>query len=145
VSLSATQNTLHAASLQPPAPKRTPVLVRANETATRILERIIGHRYGALGLCGTALLLVVIATAVIGSQPHGDVPASALAHETALDRGEHAHVVSLERELRLSQRQLAAARLAVRELASRSQHNTTSGPGNHHPQRKERASGHRRA
>jgi hypothetical protein len=65
VSLSATQHPPDTVSLQSPAPNRTPVLERANGAAAGALERIIERRYGALALCLTALLLVLVVAVVI--------------------------------------------------------------------------------
>ena len=108
VSLSATQHDPATTSAPQPTPKRRNVLVRANEAATSTLERIIDYRYGALALCVTAVLVVLIAAVVIAT---------------------------LATELRASRAQLASAGIALTQTAG--PHHTTTGPGNETPKRKD--------
>jgi len=71
------------ASLQPQAPNHTPVLARANGAAAKALLRIIDRRYGALALCGAALLLVVIVAAVIALSRTGTASAAVTSQHSA--------------------------------------------------------------
>jgi len=156
VSLSAAQHNPDTARPGPPAPKPKPMLVRANGVAAKALERIIERRYGALALCVTALLLVLIVAVTIVSQRSGSAAAETshpvggsgasrvLARQHALAHREQAQIAGLESELRASRQQLSYARFALTHAGGRP-HNTTTDPSNQDPKRKERGSGHRRA
>lgn len=81
VSLSASQHDPDAVEPEPlPQPKRPPALERANGVATTTLERIIEQRYGALALCVTALLLVLILAVMIATERSGEATAAVTAH-----------------------------------------------------------------
>ena len=147
VSLSATQHNPDTARPEPPAPKPTPMLVRANGAAAKALERIVERRYGALALCVTALLLVLIVVVTIVSQRSGSATvaetsrpisdrgaSSVLARQQALAHREQAQIAGLESELRASRQQLSYARFALTHAGGRPQNATTSGPGNQNPQ-----------
>ncbi|MCL2419498.1 MAG: hypothetical protein FWD04_09410 [Conexibacteraceae bacterium] len=71
VSLSASQHDPDTVSSPEPAAPRTPVLERANGAAASVLGRILDSRYGALALCASALLLVLILAVMVASRSMG--------------------------------------------------------------------------